>query len=63
MKRLRAIALAGTELERPTAATNRVRLLKIGATVVRNARRVRILLTPHHPLRALFLRAARALTP
>lgn len=63
MQRLRAIALAGTELARATAATIRVRLLKIGAAVVRNTRRVRILLASHHPLRALFLHAARALAP
>ena len=63
MQRLRAIALQATELERATAATIRVRLLKIGAAVVRNTRRVRILLASHHPLRAVFLHAARALAP
>jgi hypothetical protein len=63
MQRLRTIALAGTELARACAATLRVRLLKIGAAVVRNTRRVRILLASHHPLRALFLHAARALAP
>lgn len=63
MQRLRAIALQATELERATAATIRVRLLKIGAAVVRNTRRVRILLASHHPLRALFLHAACALAP
>ncbi|MCX7902621.1 MAG: IS1380 family transposase [Burkholderiaceae bacterium] len=63
MQRLRELALAGTELARATAATIRVRLLKIGAAIVRNTRRVRILLASHHPLRALFLHAARALAP
>jgi hypothetical protein len=63
MQRLREIALAGTELARATAATIRVRLLKIGAAIVRNTRRVRILLASHHPLRAVFLHAARALAP
>lgn len=63
IERLRAIALKSTELERATAATIRVRLLKIGAAVVRNTRRVRILLASHHPLRAVFLHAARALAP
>jgi hypothetical protein len=61
MQRLREIALAGTELARATAATIRVRLLKIGASVVRNTRRVRILLASHHPLREIFLTAARLL--
>jgi len=38
-----------------------VRLLKIGAAVVRNTRRIRILLASHHPLRHVFAAAARAL--
>jgi hypothetical protein len=63
MQRLREIGLKATELERATAATIRVRLLKIGAAVVRNTRRVRVLLASHHPLRAVFLHAARALAP
>ena len=63
MQRLRELALKGSELERATAATIRVRLLKIGAAIVRNTRRVRVLLASHHPLRVLFLSAAQALAP
>jgi hypothetical protein len=63
MQRLRAIALAGTELARATAATIRVKLLKIGAAVIRNTRRVRILFASHHPMRDTFLTAAQALAP
>jgi len=63
MQRLRQLALANTELARASAATIRVRLLKIGAAVVRNTRRVRILFASNHPLRALFARAAFALAP
>jgi hypothetical protein len=63
MQRLREIALAGTELAQATACTIRVRLLKIGAAILRNTRRVRILLASHHPLRDTFLSAARALAP
>lgn len=63
MQRLRALALVGTELARATAATIRVRLLKIGAAILVNTRRVRILLASHHPLRETFLGAARALAP
>lgn len=33
---------------------------KVGAAVLRNTRRVRILFTSHHPLREVFLTAARA---
>lgn len=61
MHRLRQIALAGTELASATAASIRVRLLKIGAAVIRNTRRIRILFASHHPLRDLFLSASRAL--
>lgn len=63
MQRLREIALAGTELAQATASTIRVKLLKIGAAVLRNTRRVRILLASHHPLRAVFAHAACALSP
>jgi hypothetical protein len=63
IERLRAIGLKSTELERASAATIRVRLLKIGAAIVRNTRRVRILLASHHPLRAVFLHAVHALAP
>lgn len=58
MQRLRALALQATELERASAATIRVRLLKIGAAILRNTRRVRVMLASHHPLRELFAIAA-----
>ena len=61
MQRLREIALSGTDLARASAATIRVKLLKIGAAVIRNTRRIRILFASHHPLRETFLCAARAL--
>ena len=63
MQRLKELALADTELARATAATIRARLLKIGAAVIRNTRRVRILFASNHPLRELFARAAFALAP
>lgn len=63
MERLRALALAGTELARASAATIRVKLRKIGAAILRNTRRVRILLASYHPMRQTFLIAARALAP
>jgi hypothetical protein len=61
MQRLREIALANTDLARATAATIRVKLLKIGAAILRNTRRIRILLASHHPLRHLYFIAANAL--
>lgn len=63
MQRFREIALAGTELANATAAPIRVKLLKIGACILRNTRRVRILLASHHPMRETFLSAVRALAP
>ena len=63
MERLRTLALVGTELERACAATIRVKLLKIGAAIVRNTRRVRLLLASNHPLRHLYRHAAQALAP
>jgi hypothetical protein len=61
MQRLRDMVLSGTQLASATAATIRVKLLKIGAAVIRNTRRIRILFASHHPLRETFLLAARAL--
>jgi Transposase DDE domain group 1 len=62
MHRLRELALKGSELERATAGTIRVRLLKIGGAILRNTRRVRIMLASHHPLRELFALAATRLS-
>jgi Transposase DDE domain group 1 len=58
MQRLRALALQASELERASAATIRVRLLKIGAAILRNTRRVRVMLASQHPLREVFATAA-----
>jgi hypothetical protein len=63
MQRLREIALKGTDLAKDSAATIRVRLLKFGAAVIRNTRRIRILLASHHPMRDIFLSAVQALAP
>jgi hypothetical protein len=63
MERLRALALAGTELQCACANTIRVRLLKIGVAIVRNTRRVRLMLSSEHPLKHIFLSALQALAP
>ena len=42
MINLRRLALKGTELERACTDTIRTKLLKIGAAIVRNTRRVRL---------------------
>jgi hypothetical protein len=61
MINLRRLALKNTELAKACTATIRVKLLKIGAAVVRNTRRVRLLLASSHPLQHVFMTAARAL--
>jgi hypothetical protein len=63
MINLRRLGLQGTELARACTATIRTRLLKIGAAVLRNTRRVRLFLASHHPLKHVFLSAACALAP
>lgn len=63
MLNLRRMALKGTELERACADTIRLKLLKIGAGVIRNTRRIRLLLASAHPMKHVFLIAARALAP
>lgn len=63
MQALKQMALKGTELAKATSATIRTRLLKIGACVVRNTRRIRLMYASHHPLRDVFAHAVRALSP
>jgi len=61
VERLRALALAGTEFARLQAGTLRAKLLKIGAVIIRNTRRVRVLLSSAFPYQDIFRHAARAL--
>ena len=61
VERLRALALAGTDFARLQASTLRTKLLKIGAVIVRNTRRVRVLLSSAYPYQELFCRAVLAL--
>ena len=63
MEHIRRTALKGTELARAQASTIRLKLLKIGAVILRNTRRVRFLLASAYPHRALYLRVAAALAP
>lgn len=59
---IRRLGLAGTELARATCGTIRLKLLKIGAVVVRNTRRVRLMLSSACPWQELFWRVAACLT-
>jgi hypothetical protein len=55
---IRRLALKGTDLARATCATIRLRLLKIGAVIIRNTRRVRFLMSSACPFQDLFRTAA-----
>ena len=61
MQALKRHALAGTALVRATSATIRCRLLKIGRAIVKNTRRIVLMLATAHPLRETFELAARRL--
>jgi hypothetical protein len=58
MERLRTVGLAGTELARAQVSTLRCRLLKVGAVIVRNTRRVRFFLSSAFPHQEAFITAA-----
>ena len=60
---IRRLALSGTQLARAQVTTIRLRLLKIGAVILRNTRRIRFLLSSAYPHKALFVHAATVLTP
>jgi hypothetical protein len=55
---IRQKALAGTELARARCDTIRLKLLKIGASVIRNTRRVILMLSESSPYKSLFRLAA-----
>lgn len=63
LEALRRLALAGTSLARAQCNTIRLKLLKIGAVVLRNTRRVRLLLSSSYPYRELFLNVVTRLSP
>ena len=54
MEAIRRIGLANTELASSTCGSIRLKLLKIGAVVLRNTRRVRLLLSSSYPYQKLF---------
>ena len=55
MQWLPTLAVKNTDLNRASATTIRVQLLKISAAILGNTRRVRVMLGSHHPLRELFV--------
>jgi hypothetical protein len=63
MEAIRRVALADTELARAQVGTLRLKLLKIGAVILRNTRRIRFLLPSAYPYQALFAQAVARLRP
>ena len=63
MVAIRRLALTGTDLARATCGTIRLKLLKIGAVIIRNTRRVRFLLSSAYPYQYLFRTVAARLEP
>ena len=61
IERLRTLGLATTEFADLQATTLRAKLLKIGAVIIRNTRRVRVLLSSAFPYQDIFCTAARVL--
>ena len=60
---IRRLALVGSEMARAQAGTIRLRLLKIGAVVIRNTRRVTLHLSSACPNKTLFAMTAARLKP
>jgi hypothetical protein len=63
LEAIRRLALKGSELAHAYVDTIRLKLLKIGAVILRNTRRVRFLLSSSYPYQDLFLRVAARLAP
>jgi len=63
LQTIRRIGLKGSGMARAQCGTIRLKLLKIGAVIVRNSRRVRIHLSSACPDKALFMLAAERLKP
>lgn len=63
MEGIRRLVLEGTELARAQVSTIRLKLLKIGAVILRNTRRVRFLLSSAYPYQDLFALVVARLKP
>jgi len=62
MEAIRRLGLRGTELEKARCQTIRLRLLKIGAVIIRNTRRIQFHLASGYPYQDLFWTVARRLS-
>ncbi len=62
METMRRVGLAGSEFARAQVNTIRLKLLKIGAIVIRNSRRIRFLLPSAYPYQHIFELVAKRLS-
>lgn len=62
LEAIRSLGLTGTQFAKARCDTLRLRLLKIGAVIIRNSRRVRFLMSSSYPLQNLFLTVAKRLS-
>ena len=63
LEAIRRLALAGTELANAYVSTIRLKLLKIGAVITRNTRRIRFLRSSAYPYQVLFAHVTARLHP
>jgi len=63
LEAIRRLALKGTELANAYVGTLRLKLLKIGAVILKNTRRIRFLLSSTCPYQTLFFHVAAKLEP
>jgi hypothetical protein len=63
LEAIRRLALQGTELANAYVGTLRLKLLKVGAIILRNTRRIRFLLSSACPHQRLFFHVAARLAP
>ena len=63
LETIRRLGLQGTDMARAQDGTIRLKLLKIGAVILRNSRRVRVHLSSACPDKALFIHVAEKLNP
>ena len=62
LERLRTLALKGTQYAQCRVDTIRLKLLKIGGIVIKNSRRIRLLLSEYYPSKELFFKIAHYLS-
>ena len=63
MEGIRRLGLVGTQMSKARCQTIRLKLLKIGAVIIRNTRRVRLMLSSAYPCQELFKKVAYRLRP